>query len=162
MWEETYPDSNLPLSLSTLPPEVLEHIFGYLAHDITALRNVSAVTTLFRQIVSRVRKHNKLICLHSLDRAFQVGVTVDIPLSQENLSWLRKYNVPVFQLNNCEISAFVGDQILGLNLRNCKGTSLVGYDYQSRRCEVTPHYLNIIYQAVSRSSTMLYSSRRSP
>jgi len=137
MWEETYPDSHLPLSLSTLPPEVLEHIFGYLAHDITALRNVSAVTTLFRHIVCRV------------------GVTVDIPLSQENLSWLRKYNVPVFQLNNCEISAFVGDQILGLNLRNCKGTCLVGYDYQSRRCEVTPHYLNIVRALVLDASHSL-------
>jgi len=137
MWEEPNSNSQLPLSLSTLPPEVLEHIFGYLAHDITALRNVSAVTTLFRHIVCRV------------------GVTADIPLSQENLSWLRKYNVPVFQLNNCEISAFVGDQILGLNLRNCKGTCLVGYDYQSRRCEVTPHYLNIVRALVLDASHSL-------
>ena len=155
MWEEPYPDSQLPLSLSTLPPEVLEHIFGYLAHDITALRNVSAVTTLFRHIVCRVRIYNKLICLLGIDHTFQVGVTVDIPLSQENLGWLRQFNVPVFQLNNCEISAFVGDQILGLNLRNCKGACLVGYDYQSRRCEVTPHYLNIIRALVLDASHSL-------
>ena len=72
MWEETYPDSHLPLSLSTLPPEVLEHIFGYLAHDITALRNVSAVSTLFRHIVCRVRIHNKLICLLALTTLFRL------------------------------------------------------------------------------------------
>ena len=79
-----------------------------------------------------------------IEQDAQVGVTVNIPLSEEDLCWLRKYQVSVNQLNNSEISAFVGDQILGLNLGNCRGARLVGYDYQSRTCEVTPHYLNIV------------------
>jgi len=79
-----------------------------------------------------------------MNKLAQVGVTVDIPLGEEDLCWLRKYQVPVHQLNNNEISAFVGDQIFGLNLGNCRGARLIGYDYQSRRCEVTPHYLNIV------------------
>lgn len=123
---QTNSDLQVPLTLSALPPEVLEKIFGYLGHNVTSLRSVAGV------------------CLHFHQIACKVGVTVNIPLSEEDLCWLRKYQVSVNQLNNSEISAFVGDQILGLNLGNCRGARLVGYDYQSRTCEVTPHYLNIV------------------
>ena len=75
----------------------------------------------------------------------QVPVKVQIPLSESDLSWVQQHAIPVRHLANREIAAFVGDQILGLNLASCRVARLVGYDYQSRRCEVTPHYLALLH-----------------
>jgi len=50
----------------------------------------------------------------------------------------------VRSLTNREIAAYVADQIIALNLRGLCVARLVGYDYQSKKCEVTPHYLQIL------------------
>lgn len=42
------------VTLATLPPEVLEKIFGYLAHSVASLRSVAGVCSQFHQIACRV------------------------------------------------------------------------------------------------------------
>ena len=42
------------VSLATLPPEVLEKIFGFLAHNVASLRSVAGVCSQFHQIACRV------------------------------------------------------------------------------------------------------------
>jgi len=125
------------LTLTALPPELLEKIFLHLSHDLRCLRNLAEVCTTFHQVICRV------------------PVKVQIPLCDSDLSWLQQHNIPVRHLANREIAAFVGDQILGLNLGLCRVARLVGYDYQSRRCEVTPHYLALLHCLARRATTSL-------
>ena len=47
--------------------------------------------------------------------------------------------------------AYVSDQIVSLNLRGLRVARLVGYDYQSKKCEVTLLYWQIL-QCVRRRS----------
>lgn len=112
--------------LTSLPPELLEKIFTYLCSDVASLRSLAAVCTRFQQIV------------------LSIPVRVRIPLKEADLSWLVQHRVSVRYIFNCEIAAYVGDQIFGLNLGSCQVAKLVGYDYQSRKCEVTPHYLALV------------------
>jgi len=114
------------VSITDLPPEVLEKIFACLSSDLQTVRSISEVTPAFHQIVCKV------------------PVIVQIPLSEADLGWLKQNCVPVRYLFNCEIAAYVADQIFSLNLRSTRVAKLVGYDYQSRKCEVTPHYLQIV------------------
>ena len=109
-------------AITDLPPEVLERIFLFLSSDIELLRRLSEVCSLFLAV------------------AVSVPVNVHIPLKEDDLSWLRTYRVPVRSLVNCEIAAFVSDQIFSLNLPRLQVAKLVGYDYQSKKCEVTPQY----------------------
>ena len=120
-------------AITDLPPEVLERIFLFLSSDIELLRRLSEVCSLFLTV------------------AVSVPVNVHIPLKEDDLSWLRTYRVPVRSLVNCEIAAFVSDQIFSLNLSRLQVAKLVGYDYQSKKCEVTPHYWQIL-QCVRRRS----------
>lgn len=53
-WVETNPGQQLTWSLASLPPEVLEKIFGYLAHNVTSLRSVAGVCLQFHHIACRV------------------------------------------------------------------------------------------------------------
>lgn len=114
------------LYLDDLPPEILERIFLFVSTDPTVLKAISQVCPLF------------------LDVVLKVPVQVHIPLTEPQLSWLVDNAIPVRSLTNREIAAYVGDQILALNLRGLVVARLVGYDYQSKKCEVTPHYLQIL------------------
>ena len=51
---QTNSDLQVPLTLSALPPEVLEKIFGYLGHNVTSLRSVAGVCLHFHQIACKV------------------------------------------------------------------------------------------------------------
>ena len=131
------------MKITDLPPEVLERIFLYLSPDIKILRSLSHVNSQFEALAARV------------------PVTVHIPLEEEDLNWLKTFKVPVRSLVNCEIAAYVSDQIFSLNLSRLKvvlpvslvlivthfilqAAKLTGYDYQSRKCEVTSHYLKTV------------------
>ena len=109
-------------AITDLPPEILERIFLYLSSDIKSLRRLSEVCFVFRAVVT------------------SVPVNVHIPLKEDDLTWLRTFRVPVRSLVNCEIAAYVSDQIFSLNLSRLQVAKLVGYDYQSKKCEVTPQY----------------------
>ena len=109
-------------AITDLPPEVLERIFLFLSSDIELLRSLSEVCSQFLAVVAKV------------------PVSVHIPLKEDDLAWLRSYRVPVRSLVNCEIAAYVSDQIFSLNLSRLRVAKLVGYDYQSKKCEVTPQY----------------------
>ena len=52
-------------------------------------------------------------------------VIVQIPLSEADLSWLKQNRVPVRYLFNCEIAAYVADQIFSLNLHSTRVAKLV-------------------------------------
>lgn len=125
------------VQLTSLPPELLENIFRYLSSDIVCIRNLANVCTRFQTI----------IC--------SVPVRVQIPLAEDDLAWLVRYNIPVRHIINTEIAAYVGDQILSLNLSSCRVARLVGYDYLSRRCEVTPHYLAVLHYLRQKARTSL-------
>ena len=112
--------------LSHLPPEILEKIFLHLSSDLETCRSVSLVCSLFHSVM------------------VQVPVLVTIPIKDPDLRWIRRNKVPVRYLYNCEIAAYVSDQIFSLNLSQLKVAKLVGYDYQSRKCEVTHHYLQTV------------------
>lgn len=114
------------VSITDLPPEILEKIFVCLSSDLQSMRSLSEAAPSFHSIVCKV------------------PVIVQIPLSEADLTWLKLNCVPVRYLFNCEIAAYVADQIFSLNLRSTRVAKLVGYDYQSRKCEVTPHYLQIV------------------
>jgi len=114
------------VSITYLPPEILEKIFACLSSDIQCMRSISGVCPTFHDVVCKV------------------PVIVQIPLCEADLAWLKHNSVPVRYLFNCEIAAYVADQIFSLNLNNTRVAKLVGYDYQSRKCEVTPHYLQIV------------------
>jgi len=117
--------NNFP-TIMDLPPEILEKIFQCLSSDLQTMRNISCATQAFHQI------------------ACKVPVIVQIPIKDVDRAWLKQNNVPVRYLFNCEIAAFVADQIFALNLNSLRVAKLVGYDYQSRKCEVTPHYLQTV------------------
>ena len=55
-WAEGNPELQLTWSLASLPPEVLEKIFGYLAHNVASLRGVAGVCSQFHHIACRVRE----------------------------------------------------------------------------------------------------------
>ena len=129
------------MEISDLPPEVLERILLFLSSDIETLRSLSLVNSQFQTLASKV------------------PVSVSIPLQEDDLRWLKTFQVPVRSLSNCEIAAYVSDQIFSLNLCRLKVASLVGSDYQSRRCEVTTHYLKTV-ETVCRSGE-LHSKLRS-
>ena len=95
------------------------------------------------------------LCLRCPSCSSQVPVRVQLPLCEADLSWLQRHRVPVRHLANCEIAAFVGDQVPGLNLASCRVAELVGYDYQSRRCQVTPHYLALLQLVLQRAGASL-------
>lgn len=114
------------LKITDLPPEILERIFTNLSHDLRCMRRIS------------------LVCTHFSRVSVKVPVVVQIPVSEPELSWLQHNSVPVRYLVNFEIAVYVADQIFRLNLHQTRVAKLVGYDYQSRKCEVTPHYLQII------------------
>jgi len=114
------------VSITDLPPEILEKIFTCVSSDLQCVKNISGVCSTFHQVVCKV------------------PVIVQIPLSESDLLWLRQNHIPVRYLFNCEIAAYVADQIFALNLNHTRVAKLVGYDYQSRKCEVTPHYLQIV------------------
>ena len=50
----------------------------------------------------------------------RVPVLITIPLVSRQSRWLQQFNVPVRYLYNCEISAYVSDQIVALNLNQLK------------------------------------------
>lgn len=124
------------LYLTDLPPEILERIFQYISTDSSSLKTLSLVCQLFHRV------------------ALKVPVPVQIPLSEPQLTWLVENNIPVRTLTNREIATYVADQIVALNLRGLRIARLVGYDYQSKKCEVTPHYLQIL-QCIKRRSQLL-------
>jgi len=95
------------VSITDLPPEVLEKIFACLSSDLQTVRSISEVTPAFHQIVCKV------------------PVIVQIPLSEADLGWLKQNCVPVRYLFNCEIAAYVADQIFSLNLRSTRVAKLV-------------------------------------
>jgi len=141
-------DSNTSnITLTDLPPEILVKIFSYLSSefhsdgrcesDLCALRGLAEICTVFSNI------------------SVQIPVSVKIPIPAESLSWLMTNRVPVHQLNNREITAYVEDHIYGLNLAQLKTCKLVGYDYQSRKCEVTPHYLGVVRYVTGKSRAVL-------
>lgn len=142
--------SNWPCEppITSLPPELLEKIFQLLSSDLQCVRNLAEVCTLFQKIACSVRTSQSIFDYYLTP---QVPVRVHIPVPQPDLSWLVKHSVPVRHLSNYEIAAFVGDQILSLNLSLLRVARLVGYDYQSRRCEVTPHYLRLVQTVLLRS-----------
>jgi len=113
-------------SLTSLPPEILEKIFHHVSSDISTCRSLSATCTTLHAVIVRV------------------PVLVTIPVQDDDLRWLRENNVPIRYLYNCEIAAYVSDQIFALNLSQLRVAKLVGYDYQSRKCEVTQAYLLIV------------------
>jgi len=125
------------VSCTDLPPEILEKIFHYLSSDLDTCIRVSQVCHVFRSVISRV------------------PVLITIPLVSRQSRWLQQFNVPVRYLYNCEISAYVSDQIVALNLNQLKVAKLVGYDYQSRKCEVTQHYLQIVQFIRRKASSTL-------
>ena len=86
------------MEISDLPPEVLERIFLFLSSDIETLRSLSLVNSQFQTLATKV------------------PVSVSIPLHEDDLSWLKTFQVPVRSLSNCEIAAYVSDQIFSLNL----------------------------------------------
>ena len=113
-------------SLTSLPPEILEKIFHHVSSDISTCRSLSATCTTLHAVIVRV------------------PVLVTIPVQDDDLRWLRENNVPIRYLYNCEIAAYVSDQIFAPNLSQLWVAKLVGYDYQSRKCEVTQAYLLIV------------------
>lgn len=119
-------DKQDTVGIMDLPTEILEKIFTCLSYDLETIKSISRVNSCFQQIGTKI------------------PVIVQIPLSAAHLTWLKRHNVPVRYLFNCEIAAYVCDQIFSLNLCKTKVAKLVGYDYQSRKCEVTPHYLQIV------------------
>jgi hypothetical protein len=126
-----------PLGITSLPPEILEKIFNQLSSDPGSLRCLAGVCAPFRLA------------------ALSVAVRVQLPLTEKDLAWLRHHSVPVRHLRNCELAAYVGDQVVGLNLSGLRSARLVGYDYQSRRCEVTPHYLALLLCVSHRAAESL-------
>ena len=51
--------------------------------------------------------HSVIVC---------VPVLVTIPVQDDDLRWVRENNVPIRYLYNCEIAAYVSDQIFAPNL----------------------------------------------
>ena len=127
------------MEITDLPPEVLETILLFLSSDIKTLRSLSLVNTQFQTLATKV------------------PVSVSIPLQAEDLRWLKTSQVPVRSLSNCEIAAYVSDQIFSLNLSRLREARLVGSDYQSRRCEVTSHYLRTVDTVCRRARRSLLS-----
>ena len=90
------------ISLAHLPPEILEKIFRHVSSDLATCRHVSEVCSVFHSVMVRV------------------PVLVTIPVMEDDLRWLRNNHVPVRYLYNCEIAAYVSDQIFSLNLGQLK------------------------------------------
>ena len=89
-------------SLAHFPPEILEKIFRHVSSDLATCRHVSEVCSVFHSVMVRV------------------PVLVTIPVMEDDLLWLQNNRVPVRYLYNCEIAAYVSDQIFSLNLGQLK------------------------------------------
>ena len=111
------------VSITDLPPEILEKIFVCLSSDLQSMRSISEAAPSFHNIVCKVQ----LTQLHSIavNMMPQVPVIVQIPLSEADLTWLKMNSIPVRYLFNCEIAAYVADQIFSLNLRSTRVAKLV-------------------------------------
>ena len=101
--------------ISHLPPEILEKIFIHLTSDLETCRSVSLVCTAFHSVM------------------VQVPVLVTIPIKDPDLRWIRRNKVPVRYLYNCEISAYVSDQIFSLNISQLKVFTLYIFVNRHRR-----------------------------
>ena len=88
-------DDSSRLSITDIPPEILERIFQFISSDVGVLRTVSQVCPLFYRVV------------------LKVPVSVQIPLSEAQLRWLADPGrcIPVRSLANREIAAYVSDQV---------------------------------------------------
>jgi len=112
--------------LEQLPPELLEKIFKAFVADVKQLKHIAQTCSKFHFVVLKIHP------------------VVSIPLEEEQLLWLKSTQCPLYAITNREIAAYVIDQILPLNLGSLKTARLVSFDYQSRRCEVTPHYWQLL------------------
>jgi len=112
--------------LTKLPPEILEKIFIFFSSDVTQLKHLYDTCRKFRDII------------------LKVPLRVKIPLSEEQIAWIHRNCFTISSITNKEIAAFINYQITPLNLAKLKVANLVSFDYQSRKCEVTPHYWRLL------------------
>ena len=110
-------------SIQDLPPEVLEKILLLLRPDLDRIVGLASVCKVFRVA------------------AFNIPVTVHIPVPDDILEILSVNAIPVETLVNRAPAMFVGDQIRALNLRRLRSAEIDASDYLTNRGELSPHYV---------------------
>ena len=122
-----------------LPLEVLEMIFSYLHLNLQDLMELTQVCRKFRVAV--------LSC----------PIPIRLPLQDEQLLIVSKYQIPISSLYNEQPSLYVQYQVSALNMNMCRlhEAQLVANDYlpKSNLTQLSPHYMAILlYLTVAKNS----------
>ena len=109
--------------IQDLPPEIVEKILLLLRPDLDRVVGLASVCKVFRVA------------------AFNIPVTLHIPVPDDTLDILSVNAIPVETLVNRAPAMFVGDQIRALNLRRLRSAEIDASDYLTNRGELSPHYV---------------------
>ena len=140
-------------SILDLPHEVLRIIFELTKPNFEEIVLLASVCKAFRSA------------------AFEVAVGVHIPVNEDKLEILRRYQIPVSTLANRSLALFVGYQFKALNLRRLTTAELACDDYltptastllgggvqraKGSRGRLSPHYLDILSRLSEQCSVSL-------
>jgi hypothetical protein len=125
--------------LLRLPPELLESILRLVRPDLGELLALAQVCSSFRRA------------------AFNVPVALHIPISDGRLKLMANRQIPVSSLCNREHVMFIKYQILQLNVRRLEYAELVSNDYVRNKCELCPHFIEVLHYIMKHSASSLRS-----